>query len=215
MPARGLTSERVLGPRDDDLIRALTTRFRLVTVSLVAALWGSSPAYVGRRLRQLVTADFLVASRVPMHPMLPLSKPLVVWSPGDPEPDANRVSYRLQTRWVDSPVATTVYLASRHAVHPFGGSGGRFEYPLQATHDLHVAALYVRLAADSPGTLTRWRGEETLRFLRKRGKVPDAVLVDEREKPVRAIEFGGGYGPRRVRAFHRVCENRRLAYELW
>ena len=39
MPARGPTSERALGPRDDDLIRALTERFRLVSVPLVAALW--------------------------------------------------------------------------------------------------------------------------------------------------------------------------------
>jgi hypothetical protein len=138
-----------------------------------------------------------------------------VWSPGAPEPDADRVSYQLQARWVVPPVPTTVYLASRRAAHLFGGSGGRFAYPLQATHDLHVAALYVRLAATSPDDLARWRGEEALRTGRKRGKVPDAVLVDGRGKPERAIEFGGRYGPQRVRAFHRVCENRRLAYELW
>lgn len=215
MPARNLTSERVLSPRDEALIRSLTERFRVVTSSLVATLWGSSESYVRRRLRQLVAADFLLVARVPAHPLLCLSEPLVVWSPGEPEPDAGKVSYRLQARWVKPPVPTTVYLASRHAAHLFGGSGGRFDYPLQATHDLHVAALYVRLAGISPSDAARWRGEESLRTRRKRGKVPDAVLVDEHEKPVRAIEFGGRYGPHRVRAFHRVCKNQRLAYELW
>jgi len=187
----------------------------VVSVPLVASLWGSSPAYVSRRLRQLIAADLLLVARVPVHPLLPLSEPLIVWSPGDQEPDAGRLSYRLQARWVHPPMPTTLYLASRRAGHLFGGRGGSFEYPLQATHDLHVAALYVRLAATSPEDLPRWRGEETLRIGRKRGKVPDAVLVDSRGKPERAIEFGGRYGPHRVRTFHRVCANQRLVYELW
>ena len=154
-------------------------------------------------------------TRVPVHPLLPLSASHRVVARRAPAPDADQVSYQLQARWVVPPVPTTVYLASRRAAHLFGGSGGHFAYPLQATHDLHVTALYVRLAATAPDDLARWRGEETLRTGRKRGKVPDAVLVAGRGQPERAIEFGGRYGPHRVRAFHRVCENRRLAYEPW
>ena len=114
-----------------------------------------------------------------------------------------------------APQATTVYLASLRAARLFGGTGGRFTYPLQATHDLHVTAIYVGMAEANDPRLARWRGEETLRLARRRGKVPDAVLVDDRGRATMAIEFGGSYRPDRVRSFHRVCENRRLPYELW
>ena len=44
----------------------------------------------------------------------------------------------------------------------------------------------------------------------------DAVLADDPEGGVRlALEFGGAYNARRVRAFHEHCVAEGLAYELW
>lgn len=222
MPGPGRTRDSepqllTLTARDEDLIQALTGRFRLITVPLVACLWSSSEAYVRRRLSQLDAAGLLTATRVLAHPLLDLSEPVARWRPGDPEPDFGAVSYRLKARWTLGPKRTTVYLPTRRAVHLFGGAGGRFDYPLQATHDLHIAALYVRLATTRPEEADHWRGEEMLRLARTRGrgKVCDAVIVNEREKPIQAIEFGGSYRADRVRAFHRVMANRRLGYDLW
>ena len=207
--------ELSLNARDEALLDALTRRVRLITAPLVAVLWASSVPVVGRRLARLHRADLLLRARVMAHPLLDLAEPLIVWAPGDPDPEAGPASYRAKTRWDRAPVSTTVFLASRRTARLFGGSGGRFDYPLQATHDLHVTALYVRLVRRDPETAACWRGEETIRRRRRRGKVADAVLVDHRERPVRAVEFGGSYRTDRIAAFHRVCKNRHLPYELW
>lgn len=215
-PARTREQGRLLlTGRDEDLILGLTGRFRLITPPLVARLWDSSEAYVRRRLGKLGDAGLLAASRVLAAPMLDLDEPILRWNHGEPEPDFGRASYRLKARWIEPSRMTTVYLPTRRAVHLFGGAGGRFDYPLQATHDLHVTALYVRLAAGDPEQATRWRGEETLRLGRKQGKICDALLVDAREKPALAVEFGGSYRTDRVRAFHRAMNHRRLRYEIW
>lgn len=205
----------LLTGRDEDLILGLTGRFRLITPPLVVRLWDSSEAYVRRRLGKLVGAGLLAATRVIAAPLLDLDEPIVRWGPGDPEPDFGRASYRLKARWTEPSRMTAVYLPTRRAVHLFGGAGGRFDYPLQATHDLHVTALYVRLATNDPERAARWRGEETLRLGRRRGKIWDALIVDAKEKPVLAVEFGGSYREDRVRAFHRAMDHRRLRYEIW
>jgi hypothetical protein len=215
MPARDPTREPLLTPRDEDLLMGLTGRFRLVTAPLVARLWDSSEAFVARRLRRLAASGLVLRSRVLARPLLDLVEPVMRWAPGDPDPDFGRASYRLKSRWVEPPVATTLYVAGRRAAHLFGGSGGRLDFPLQVTHDLHVCLLYVDLRARDPLVAARWRGEETLRVGRKRGKVPDAVLVDHRGRPAKAIEFGGSYEPERLRVFHRVCSNKRQPYEVW
>ena len=126
--------------------------------SLVARLWNSSPDYVRRRLRQLVAADLLVDDPGARAPAASPQRAPRLWSPERPSPMRGRRVIGCRPGGSMPPVPTTVYLASRHAAHLFGGSGGRFAYPLQATHDLHVAALYVRLAAVAPDDLARWRG---------------------------------------------------------
>lgn len=201
--------------RDEELLFSLTGRFRLITTQLAARLWGSSEAYTRRRLGRLEAAGLLATARVLAHPLLDLDAPLARWRPGDSEPDLGQTSYRLKARWTEHHRLTTVHLPTKRAAHLFGGSGGRFDYPLQATHDLHVTALYVRLAVESPELAAHWRGEETLRLNRKRGKICDALIVDDREKPALAVEFGGSYRVDRVRAFHRVMKHRRLSYEIW
>lgn len=207
--------------RDEDLLQSLAERFRLVTPELVSRLWTTSPSYACRRLGRLVDASLLTRASVITHPLLELVSPVVTWNPGQAAPDFSAVSYRLKSRWTSSVRPTTVYFATRRLVQLLGGAGGTLDYPLQVTHDLHVAALYIRLRAQSPERAHMWQGEDRLRQGRKkgRGKVCDAALVEVRpsgrECMVQAIEFGGSYAAERIRAFHRVMENRRLPYELW
>ena len=106
MPARARTRELCLTGRDEELLLTLTGRVRLVTAPLVARLWGSSAAYVRRRLAQLRRGGLLMAARVQAHPLLDLGEPLIRWMPGEPDPDAGRASYRAKARWTRAPVET-------------------------------------------------------------------------------------------------------------
>lgn len=214
-----------LTARDEELLQTLMGRVRLLTLELAAHLWRTSKVYASRRLTQLESAALIARTRVLAHPMLELEAPVATWSPGHPAPEFGAVSYRLQARWTRSVRPTEVIFASARAMQILGpllgGAGGKLDYPLQVTHDMHVARIYVGLRDRDPEEARMWQGEELLRRERKKGKgkVCDAALVEVRpggkERLVRAIEFGGSYRPDRVRAFHRVMENRRLAYELW
>lgn len=214
MSTRAPIHELQLTGRDEQLLHALTLRIRLVTAELAALLWQTSAPYARRRLRRLQQAGLLQAASVLAHPLLPLQKPVFVWNPQIADPHFGRVSYQLQSRWTQADRSTTVFLATKNAVHIFGGRGGVFQQPLQATHDLHVSLLYVRHVQSETNGLT-WQGEDSLRQQRKRGKIPDAVLTNTDDQAVQAIEFGGVYGRERVRSFHLACVDRNLPYELW
>jgi hypothetical protein len=201
--------------RDEALVEGLLFRFRLLTPALAACLWGTSAAYAGRRLTLLHARGWVDATRVLARPVLDLTAPVATWRPGEQAPDFGAISYRLRARWSEPPRLATVYLPTKKAARLFGGPGGRFDYPLQATHDLHVAALFVRLNAEDPEAASRWRGEEWIRLGRKKGKVCDAWIVGAREKPVLAVEFGGSYRADRVAAFHRGMDLRHLPYQIW
>ena len=110
------------------------------------------------------------------------------------------------------------YTASKHGVKHFGGSrsaGGRLKRPHQVTHDLHVAALYLRLLQADPRAANAWTLDLHLTTERKNQKLPDAVLKNPDGSDGRVIEFGGAYPARRVQAFHEDCLRRSLPYELW
>lgn len=113
--------------------------------------------------------------------------------------------------------AATVYLAGAAAAKLYGGaSAGKLPAVYQATHDLGVSAMFLRLLRDDPPAVARWIGEDRLAPYRRRQKLPDAVLADGPDaEPELVLEFGGSYDKRRVAAFHRDCARRGLAYEVW
>ncbi len=203
-----------LTDRDERLLLALTLRIRLITAGLAARYWETSPQYARRRLRRLQQADLIQVFSVLAHPLLSLEDPVFVWNPEVADPHFGKLRYQLQSRWTKAATSTTVFLATKKAVHIFGGHGGVFSQPFQATHDIHVTALYVRHVLADDGSLS-WQSEDALRRQTKHGKTPDAILLNHLQQPVRAIEFGGSYGQERVRAFHRACVHQNLPYELW
>lgn len=206
--------ELQLTDRDELLLQALTLRIRLITTELAARFWDTSSQYSRRRLRRLQRAGLLQAASVLAHPLLPLENPVFTWNPEIRDPPFGSIRYQIQSRWTDAPTSTTVFLATKKAVHIFGGLGGVFSQPLQATHDIHVTALYVRHVLTGDSALS-WQSEDALKQQNKRGKTPDAILLDRQHRPVRAVEFGGSYGLARLRAFHLACVHRNLPYELW
>lgn len=206
--------------RDKDILRTLAKKVRMMTADQVAQGWWK-PSTVAidvatRRLRALKAYRLLDDVRLPAHPMLDLSLPLLTWKPGQSDPDYYAISYRLTSRWPTEYLPTTVYMASDRAVRMFGLSGAqRIQHPDQATHDLHLSAVYLRLLQDQPVLAQAWVGEDEFAAEREGQKLPDAVAKDAAGNVVLVIEFGGKYDPERFKAFHEDCRKRGTPYQLW
>lgn len=205
--------------RDRDIIDALTKCVRVLTLNQIGRVWWADSkdqtANARSRLQVLEIEGLVQLQRVPAHPELPLEKPIFTWVPGGPAPDAGSVSYRLQERWKEHPVSTFCVSATRTAVNRFGGYGGRFPRQVERTHDIHLSAVYLLYREHKPALLSGWIFEEQLRQEghRRGQRLPDVILKYAGTK--KAVEFGGAYPKSKVSAFHRYCEERQLAYELW
>jgi hypothetical protein len=214
-----------LTDRDRAVLACATGPTRLFSLEQAAATWWSGFASgivaARARLARLETAGLLVKRVFPTHPLLALDAPLVVWRPGDDLPDFGSISYRLQKRWNLGTVPTTTYIATTLATKLMGGlrrgdkADGRLRHPLQATHDLHVAELYLRFLRSEPALAECWVSEEVLQKRNPGKKASDGALLDRAGEIRLAIEFGGSYRSRRVKSFHRECARKNLPYELW
>lgn len=213
MKRTGLTS------RDLAIIDTLTLRIRVLSIDQIARKWfaeTSNPRRSAlRRVAGLVEAGAVERYDAHARPELVLTRPMIIWMPGSPAPEFERVSYQLAARWRVPAVPVTVVIASRDAGSWTGGYGGRRPRRSELSHDLSMARIYLNWMQRDPTPTARWISEATLRRhgFGERGTLPDA-LVDEAGKR-RVIELGGVYGARKLREFHRFCATRGLTYELW
>jgi hypothetical protein len=163
----------------------------------------------------MLDAGLLGRQRITARPLPAIEAPALGWRRGDELPDFGALAWRLQARWSEPPRPTTVYLATARAANLYGGRNrGRLKRPHQASHDLGVAAVYLRLLQSDPQAAERWVGEDVLDTKPFGGKVPDAALVEE--SVIRqVIEFGGAYDKARLSDFHHACARLGLPYEVW
>ena len=82
---------------------------------------------------------------------------------------------------------------------------------MEATHDLHLAAVYLLMRQELPTRAKSWRFETE--FARPGEKVPDALVRDGFSTT--AIDFGGDYKPEQLERIHDYCQERRYGYEIW
>lgn len=210
----------ILTARDQALLKALALRVRLFSLRQVAAHWfGGDVSNARRRLRQLEALGLVQSVKVNARPTPRLIAPVIQWHPGDPAPRFGHVAETLTKRWLNRPTRICrAFLATSKTANLFGGKArGELKRPLQATHDLGVAAVWMVLDAHSPERADRWRSEDLLAHTRNKpgDKLPDAFIVNESDNVIEVIEFGGAYDAARVRDFHQDCEHRRTPYELW
>lgn len=205
-----------LTSRDREILSVLTTRVRVRSTAQVGRTWwanASQPeAGARRRLRALAEAGLVTVDQVLAHREIALAGPVALWHRGLPEPDFPALSARLARRWAEPERATPCVVATEQAAAQFGGTGGRPPRDSEATHDIHLAAVYLRMRQELPTRAASWTPEAAL----KKGqgiKVPDAIVRDGKYRT--AIEFGGSYSAEKLAAFHRYCQGRALAYELW
>jgi len=206
-----------LGERDRTVLDALTHRVRVLTLEQTASLgWEGSASRARERLRALEAAGWLRALDLLAHPLIELGNPALVWEPGDPVPDFDKLSYRLTSRWKRSPRVHRAFIATRQAAVRLAGHGGRVPRPSEATHDIHLAEVYLALLRKDPKRARRWVSEEDLysQGFGRDAKLPDAMLLDRGEGPT-VVEFGGAYRPAKLRDFHRFFQRKALRYELW
>jgi len=206
-----------LTDRDREMLSTMTHHVRALTLEQIARTWWenscSGQGAALSRLSRLEKANLVQTQLVMAHSELPLSAPVCTWAPGDTQPPFGAIAYRLQRRWTDGVRRTRIFVATVKAAHQFGGFGGRLKRPLQATHDLHVSAIFLfcreRFMASAPG----WLLEDAIIHERRGDKLPDAVVRHGASDLV--IEFGGAYREDRVARVHEDCAQRGLPYELW
>jgi hypothetical protein len=208
----------MLSERDDAILETLSVKVRLLTLEQIAGVWWTPTptgiANARKRLARLRSMGLIESWQVKAHPLLSLESPVITWIPGEPRPNFGAASYEFQTRWKEAPKTTTVWVASKRCLAHFGAIGTRFGHPLQATHDLHVSAVYLRVRALSLSLAATWTGEDERE--RKRGvKHPDAVIQNAEGRIELIIEFGGAYPAERVQEFHEHCEMSSVAYQMW
>ena len=207
-----------LTARDREIVQALVQKVRLFSQrQIVDHWWNGEQANSRRRLKRLADRNLLQRTFVTARPTPAFESPLITWRPGDAAPDFGKIAYRCQARWRSRPPRQcVVWLATKVASQAFGGTArGELKHPMQATHDLGVAAVWLRLHQVAPKWAAAWRSEDLLAHTRVGQKLPDAFIVDEAEQVIWVIEFGGGYDAERVEAFHRDCVSRNLPYQLW
>jgi hypothetical protein len=208
-----------LTSRDFEILEVLTQRVRVLSLEQIARTWwATSPngPKLARERRKLLAKDSLVDQvEAAAHPELPLSKPVLTWSPGAAEPDLGSASYQLQSRWRASPKPTLFNVASKKAGNRFGGHGGRMPLGTHRTHDLHMAAVFLLLRRSDPDTAKCWVFEERLRRdgRSKSEKLPDAMIQNGTSRKV--VEFGGAYSKKKLEVFHGYCAGQELPYEVW
>lgn len=197
-----------LGDEAREFLAVLTLRVRVLSVPQIARTWPKAIA----GLKRLEAQGLLFSFTAVAHPELPLVEPVLRWTKGGELPDFGRASYQLRSRWNQPGIPTRCVIASRAAGRMFGGHGGRHPRESEETHDIHLAAVYLRFRSIWPELAASWVHEEEIKRERKqrRGKLPDALIGKDR-----VVEFGGAYKKEKLIAFHKFCEARGFDYEVW
>ena len=204
--------------RDRAIVQALVQKVRLFSQrQIVDHWWNGELANSRRRLKRLADRNLLHRLIVMARPAPAFEAPLLTWRPGDGAPDFGKIAYRCQARWRFRPARQcVVWLATELASQAYGGTArGDLKHPTQATHDLGVAAVWLRLNQVAPQWAIAWRGEDLMAHTRRGQKLPDAFIVADNDQVLWVMEFGGGYDAERVQAFHQDCVSRNLPYQLW
>lgn len=207
-----------LTDRDIEILGALAEKVRLFSLrQLTQHWWAGETSNARRRLRKLTSAGYLARLTVLARPLPVLEAPLFQWQPGTAPPDYQALAYRCQRRWRRRPARhCRAFLATGRASTFFGApQRERLDKPTQATHDLGVAQVWLRLREIAPHLADAWAGEDAIAHTRLGQKLPDAVVVHGERRRTLVVEFAGAYGPQRLRAFHHDCQSRNLPYCLW
>lgn len=203
--------------RDLDIVESLTRRVRLLTAQDIARIWwpNSSSSRLRRRIRRLRQAGLIEQTRINAHATIEVTRPIVQWTPGRPEPSMESASMTIQRRWTEPAAPIMVFSATRLAANLWGSSAGRLPNRTHWDHDLLLARVYAHYRVAHPQVAQDWIGEDCLPKAGYRIKDPDAFLVNDEGRVTRVIESAGRYSLKQLETFHEHCADNHLPYELW
>lgn len=207
-----------LRKREQEILTAVTLKVRLLSQRQIADAWyGGDVPNARRQMNRLAERGLVCRQLLPAQAMPVLAAPLVTWKPAQAAPDFGSVAYHCQARWRGRALRPSVmWVATDKALAQLGGPAARPAFkPLQTTHDLGVAQVWLHLHRTAPAWAEAWRSEDLLAHTREVEKCPDAFVVNAAEQVVMVIEFSGRYDAARIEAFHRDCAQRELPYQLW
>lgn len=203
---------------EKQIVCALAESVRAMTLEQIAATWWTSTRWGKSRakasLQALVDSGWLHLQRALVRKIHQPLGPLVAWEPGDAQPEFDELARALHRRALSDAKFATVAYAAKRAVLFFGSGPAPSVKLTQLTHDLNVSELYLRVFR-SRDDGTRWLSEDRLPSDWPMRERPDAVLVDESGKTLRAIEYGGDYPVSRLQELHTAFANANLGYQLW
>ena len=208
----------MLTERDEEILRVLSLRVRVLSLAQISRTWFRSPSLSTRAasscLQRLGDAGYLVRLKAFARPELELLVPLAVWTPGHPPPDYPTLSWKSALRWRMPAEQTTLFYASSRAAIRFAGVGGRPPRRSELSHDISLAGVYLR-HYHAPEKPVRWISEG---LLRRSGfgddsRLPDAMVSEAGQS--RAVELVGSYSSDKLSRFHTFCESEGFPYELW
>lgn len=208
-----------MNKNERQIVCSLAESVRAMTLEQIAATWWSSTRWGKSRakvsLEALVSDGWIHFQRALVRKIHQPLGPLVAWEPGDAQPELEELARVLHRRAVSTDAKfTTVAYAAKRAVLLFGSGPAPSVKLTQLTHDLNVSEVYLRVFR-SRDDGTRWLSEDRLPSDWPMRERPDAVLVDESGKTLRAIEYGGDYPVSRLQELHTAFANTNLGYELW
>jgi hypothetical protein len=102
-----MSDQLVLSSRDEEILEALVVKVRVFALRQIADHWWKGDlANARRRLRQLTKTGLLKRVELQVRPLPKLTKPVLIWQPGDIVPNFDAVAYYCQRRWHAQPVRT-------------------------------------------------------------------------------------------------------------
>ncbi len=211
----------LLTSRDCEILDHLSTAVRLFSLDQIAHAWWSDAddprKLADERIRRLARAGWVERYSVHVRPMPKIMAPVACWRPGQLAADFGQIAWQVQSRWKTGPRKCLVVVASgRTTKSRIGKPARKIRQYFQLTHDLGVAETFLRFRESRPAEATLWKGEGSISSLRRKRKVPDAIIAGDTIWPPRlVVEFAGAYARKRIEGFHRFCEMEQLAYELW
>ncbi len=189
---------------DQEIISMLTSKIRCLSLQqLSVTFWSGHEPNARRRLKRLVAGKVLMEHRLITRSLANLREPLAAWSPKTNSPSFDNLSKQLKGRW-RSVVArpTSLFVAHRYVARSMGSVlSGKLPHPLQASHELGLAEVYLQFVQCRPAEAASWVGEDAMQASMKKSQVPDAVILAADGKPKLAIELGGVYSAERLRDF--------------
>lgn len=206
-----------MNERDEEIVRTLADKVRVLTLSQVAKTWWTESRWGKSRAKssliRLAERKLVKLRRALARPIELIEHAIVEWKSGDVIPDFEAVATHLHRRAMTDASMQSIVATASKAVALFATGKAPSIKLTQLTHDLHVSEIYLRCRND--GLAKYWLSEDRLPVDWPVRVRPDAVLTDATGHFDRAVEYGGDYPIDRLIELHEQLASIPLSYEIW